>query len=216
VRTGIAVAGACVLGFASLHAGDAELSVRVRLTVAGDVPTAVRMALVGEASTIWQRAGVRLVWAPPTGAAAPGLRVLVVHRPAPAPEGEWPVGELVMATAQTPGGTVPVPIAFVSIESSWQILATANLPPEPQKLTHRRLGVVLGRAVAHEIGHYLLATPTHAASGLMRARIAAADFADLREGGFFLDRRASRWLLDDAGLAGARPHASTGFHYTPR
>jgi hypothetical protein len=87
---------------------------------------------------------------------------------------------------------------------------------EPERLTHQRLGVVLGRAVAHEIGHFLLATPTHAASGLMRARIAAADFADLREGGFFLDRRASHWLrLGDRPLD--RPvNASVGFHYSAR
>src|SRR6201988_590525 len=37
-------------------------------------------------------------------------------------------------------------------------------------LHDRRLGVVLGRAVAHEIGHYLLPTNTHATQGLMRPR----------------------------------------------
>jgi hypothetical protein len=37
---------------------------------------------------------------------------------------------------------------------------------------------VLGRAVAHEIGHYLLATATHANRGLMRASIDASEFAD--------------------------------------
>jgi hypothetical protein len=52
---------------------------------------------------------------------------------------------------------------------------------------------VLGRAVAHEIGHYLLNTRGHARHGLMRARIDARDFADLRNGGFGLDDDAALW-----------------------
>ena len=40
-------------------------------------------------------------------------------------------------------------------------------------MQEQRLGLVLGRAVSHEIGHYLLQTNTHATRGLMRARIAA-------------------------------------------
>lgn len=215
MRAGPAVAVAWILGLVSAYAGDAGIPVRVRLTVAWDVPPPARTVLVEEASAIWSRAGVRLVWEPPGGAVTAGLRVLVVHRPPPAQEGEWPVGELVLAQQETPDGTVSVPMAFVSIESSLQILAAAGLPAEPEHLTHRRLGIVLGRAVAHEIGHYLLGTASHAPSGLMRARIAAADFADLREGAFFLDRRARRWLRDAPGAAEG-PLASAAFHYGSR
>ena len=54
----------------------------------------------------------------------------------------------------------------------------------------RRLGVVLGRAVAHEIGHYLLG-PTHASHGLMRANIDVREFADVTSRAFLLDRPPS-------------------------
>ena len=56
------------------------------------------------------------------------------------------------------------------------------------------LGVVLGRAVAHEIGHYLLQTNTHASEGLMRASIDAREFADLRSRAFRLDEAAQAHL----------------------
>ncbi len=39
---------------------------------------------------------------------------------------------------------------------------------------------VLGVALAHEIGHYLLDTRTHASSGLLRAAIPAAELFEPR------------------------------------
>jgi hypothetical protein len=46
----------------------------------------------------------------------------------------------------------------------------------------------------NEIGHYMLQTNTHAVAGLMRARIQAEEFADLRRGMFRLDRAAAAHL----------------------
>jgi hypothetical protein len=57
-----------------------------------------------------------------------------------------------------------------------------------------KLGVVLGRAVAHEIGHYLLESSWHSPYGLMRASIDAREFADLRTGSFRLDRESQAHL----------------------
>jgi hypothetical protein len=58
-----------------------------------------------------------------------------------------------------------------------------------------RLGLVLGRALAHEIGHFLLDTRTHAARGLMRSNFDARQFADPRaNAAFALDPHASEWL----------------------
>jgi hypothetical protein len=58
----------------------------------------------------------------------------------------------------------------------------------------RRLGVVLGRALAHEVGHYLLGTHTHARHGLMRPHFSAFEFTDLRDGTFALDDDTAAWL----------------------
>ena len=58
----------------------------------------------------------------------------------------------------------------------------------------RRLGITLGRALAHEIGHFLLRTKTHARHWLMRSQFNASEFTDLRDGTFALDQAAETWL----------------------
>ena len=63
-------------------------------------------------------------------------------------------------------------------------------------VNERRLGVVLGRALAHEIGHHLLDTPTHARSGLMRPHFDALEFTNLRDGTFALDGRRRLLVAD--------------------
>ena len=40
-----------------------------------------------------------------------------------------------------------------------------------EDLQRQALGRIIGRAVAHEIGHFLLASPAHASNGLMRAAL---------------------------------------------
>ena len=96
-------------------------------------------------------------------------------------------------------------LAIASVSAARQVLDAAGLADGPAAIVSHRLGVVLGRAVAHEIGHFLLNTSGHARQGLMRARIDARDFADLRDGGFGLDDEAALWartaLTRDAGDA---------------
>lgn len=172
--------------------------VDVQLTASMDVPAAVASALKEEARAIWRREGVHLRWPTEAGDAVAdaSLRVLVLQRDAIAPAAHtWPVGELVRDAAGTP-------FAVISTGAARRVLAAAVPRGEPQAIAQHRLGLVLGRAVAHEVGHFLLATGDHARSGLMRAHVDVADFADLRSGGFQLDRDAGRWLR---GLFARRP-----------
>ena len=97
--------------------------------------------------------------------------------------------------------------ATIVVESRWQLLT------EFPAMYDHRLGVVLGRAVAHEIGHYLLHTNTHARRGLMRARIEAREFADLRSGSFRLDEAAEAHLASLAARGAFSPETTTGFSY---
>ena len=50
----------------------------------------------------------------------------------------------------------------------------------------QRLGLVLGRAVAHEIGHFLLAGAPHDEVGLMRARFPEHELTDAWSAAFEL------------------------------
>jgi hypothetical protein len=49
------------------------------------------------------------------------------------------------------------------------------------------LARVMGRALAHELGHYLLASKAHTATGLMQATHSAADFFDFQRRSFAVD-----------------------------
>jgi hypothetical protein len=170
------------------EAPSASPVLNLRLTVSDELPVGSRGALTSEAETIWRRGHIRLRWLaggaePDTG---PTLRVLVTPRSVTSVDGpRWPVGELLRFDGTSA-------IAIASITGAQRIVEESrryrliDLP----ELHEHRLGVVLGRAVAHEIGHFLLKTNTHATEGLMRASIDAREFADLRAGTFRLDEAA--------------------------
>jgi hypothetical protein len=175
---------------------ESALSLEILLTIAPSLPTASRGPLLDEATRIWRSQGVTIDWLSAT--ASPrvtnkSLRVLVIPRRGPAARqsDSLAVGELL-------GPGKGHAVAIVSIEAAERLVQEASPPGFPllAPLDHRRLGLVLGRAVAHEIGHYLLDTPTHARHGLMRPRFDAREFSDLRPGTFTLDPDASQWLKD--------------------
>jgi|SoiMethySBSTD1v2_1073268.scaffolds.fasta_scaffold00678_10 hypothetical protein len=187
------------------------------LTVAPDLPVMSRRVLVSEAERIWRREGIALQWPTSTTSdTAAALRVLVIDRREALlrPDRDrWRVGELLPQTNRRA-------LAIASIAGAERVLAEATdrrlALLEPRQLAEYRLGVVLGRAVAHEIGHYLLATPTHATHGLMRAAIEAREFADPAAKTFALDDTAGIWLrhrLHDQHPADT-PLPASGFTYT--
>jgi hypothetical protein len=167
--------------------------VEVLLTVATTLPAATRATLMDEAAAIWRRQGVAIEWLPASDdmpRAANRLRALVVDRPARRHvDGPFAIGELVLTSNSHP-------IALVSIERAAWLLASARGPTTSElvAVSEHRLGIVLGRALAHEIGHLLLGTATHARSGLMRPHFDAIEFTDLRDGIFALDQDAATWL----------------------
>jgi hypothetical protein len=66
-------------------------------------------------------------------------------------------------------------------------------------------GRMLGRVLAHEIGHYLLRAPRHEASGLMRAEHLTTEFVDNTGSAFEL----TKWDRDRIrAVASARPRVS--------
>jgi hypothetical protein len=178
------------------------IAVEVLLTVAPHLSADARAGLVREATALWRDAGVRLEWRPPLDhppARRLRLRVLVVERDARVMPGTpIPVGELL----RTGEGDA---LAFVSIAQAARVVVLAAPPAqrEPGSLSDRRLGLVLGRAVAHEIGHYVLGGRAHATVGLMRATFDPREFAGLDSAGF---------SLDPGGAARLRAHGDQATH----
>jgi hypothetical protein len=191
------------------------LVLNLHFTSSDSLSASSRRALMAEAESIWKPGHVRLKWLGESADADEGvtLRIVVVARPVPTAKehSPWTVAELVrlegsraIAIASTIGARRIVD------ESQWNRLMNVSA------IQDHRLGIVLGRAVAHEIGHYVLDTNTHAKHGLMRARIDASEFADLRSGGFRLDEAAEAHLATLAAKGPLSPEIMTGFSYPAR
>jgi hypothetical protein len=172
-----------------------QRSLHVNLAASQELPSVITGALVAEANAIWWTCNLRLVWRtadvsdplPAMPDSEDWLRVLVLARQVPE-SGKaltFAVGELVRHEGARPLAIASLTAARRVVDES--LRSSALEDPHDYD---RRLGVVLGRAVAHEIGHYLLRTSTHATDGLMRARIDAREFADVRSQSFRLDPAA--------------------------
>ena len=187
------------------------LVLNLHFTSSDSLPLASRRALMAEAESIWKNGHVRLKWLRESTEADEGdiLRVLVVARPVPRTSefSAWTVAELMRLNAQATAIASTIGARRIVDESRWDLLA------EPTAMQEQRLGLVLGRAVSHEIGHYLLQTNTHATRGLMRARIAAREFADLRSGTFRLDRAAEAHMATIAAKGPLSTETVRGFSY---
>ncbi len=193
----LAAIAACPEGLAA-EQGERESIARidVLLTTAPALSGSARASMIDEATAIWRQHGVVIDWVSPTAVrpdavASHRLRVVILQKrlavdPALEPAA---LGELVRPSSGDP-------VALISIEAAKHLVSSVpgRVGEELVAVDERRLGKVLGRTVAHEIGHYLLDTPTHARSGLMRPNFDALEFTDLRDGTFALDRAAAAWL----------------------
>lgn len=188
-----------------LHAAPpSRLSLNLNLATSQELSTMATGALVAEVNAIWH-ASLSLIWRtadvseplPAMPESEDWLRVLVLARQTPGAQDSstFTVGELVHTEGVRP-------LAIASITAARRIVdqAARHEPLDGPGEYDRRIGVVLGRAVAHEIGHYLLRTRTHANQGLMRATIDALEFADIRSRAFVLDTVAQAYIAELASV----------------
>lgn len=166
----------------------------LRLGGADRLPLLTKLALQNEVESIWRESHVRMRWLGDKGetVATPALTMLVTPRAVAsccADRPRWTVGELLRFEGAGAIAVASITGAERVVDESQQF----GLIDGPAFSEHR-LGLVLGRALAHEIGHYVLQTNTHAQYGLMRENIDAREFADLRADSFHLDREAHAYL----------------------
>jgi hypothetical protein len=81
--------------------------------------------------------------------------------------------------------------AFIDTGVGAGVVATiyADRVEQMAELTETDAVVLLGRAIAHELGHLLLATNAHSQSGLMRARWSPSDIRGNQAADWMLTRR---------------------------
>jgi hypothetical protein len=177
VRAVALIAAAILCGAAGLHADESDpFIVRVRLHVDRSIRSRTIMdGLEAETASLWRPYGVQIEWADATAAEAEGNALAVdalIERPLLSERAP------VLGTAYIALEPSARPI-HVSIDATESILATRpNNAAFGVRFVHdEELARALGRVLAHELGHVLLAMPKHAPTGLMRRAFAPKDLA---------------------------------------
>jgi hypothetical protein len=152
--------------------GPRQLSIRM---IDGGIKAAVLAIARTEVSAIWRQYGIEIVWEErwTPDRPKPDLWVQFVDL---ALKSKNMHGAPAVAWIPFSEG-VPMPYVRVSKPNATALLNTRSwfdgrpLTSATEDLRDQALGRVIGRAVAHEVGHFLLAAQTHAPNGLMRAAL---------------------------------------------
>jgi len=188
----------------------------VGVTVVSDISPTQITRVLQEAAALWRAAAVDIVWQRNDGtvAATPSVRVTI---------GNWrgkgmsedktmPLGWIVFTDG------APEKEIYVSYTNAQLLLDESRGSARPSQMPRAEreamLGRAMGRAMAHELGHFLLASSAHSAHGLMQAKRTATEFFSTDRSRFELEPRdraslAAR-LMPPIGIATRQSFAAGG------
>lgn len=150
---------------------------RIRIVGTSNVKEVVLAQARAEVEVIWRRYQVEIVWSfgpSEMNAAKPDLSVEFV--PGLPSHSASAIAWVIFTNGR------PLPLARVSVPAATNLLEAnswSNGGPLRMVTVVKRdvaLGRIMGRALAHEIGHFMLASRQHRRNGLMRAVIDAEQF----------------------------------------
>lgn len=198
LRTITGTIGVCVITAALADAeglGSPDRVMNVALRMSAEIPEAAQREMRTEVDRIWRHAGTRVNWLNGSkGLADDPAHVLIeIERQT----GRWkarPGQAYPIAALQRSSGRIRVSLNG-ALSVLHQGLGERGMVAGPDRLRHLALGLVLGRAIAHEIGHVLLG-PGHSDSGLMRPAFDAHEFLDRRTDAFSLNTTDTNRLTD--------------------
>jgi hypothetical protein len=213
IATGLAAALIAAASFvpegtdASAASPSPTPPVAINVLVAPEVSAALVSRILAETSAIWRSGGFEFVWqrvarealpfaslpeAGPRGSSP--LRVVIGDSKGVARDSRTPLGWIVFDDEHE-----PQPEIYLSwmnarslMEAARQVVGVAAHMPSTQR--ELLLGRALGRALAHELGHYLLASKVHTKGGLMKASRTAAELFGTASHGFQLDQSQRRMV----------------------
>lgn len=165
---------------AAAPAGARRLQVVVRLDPQSTKADTVLADVRSEVHAIWDpyvdldfaHVGAIEADSPPC---AVDLVVSIVDHPRTSSPLDPALGWIELAPSGRPRNAVTVSMAVAArlvAEARWGGLPVRDLSPRFQALFISR---ALSRTIAHEIGHYVLRSSAHSATGLMRPRLTVAD-----------------------------------------
>src|SRR5262245_15298503 len=177
---------------ASTAAAEPPFAIVVRFSPMEKSALLVR-AMTREASAVWAPYGVQFVWsADRAGSESVGIDgsfVVVIQRGRRGAQDKS--GHHVLGLTHLISGSIdgaPIIIDRDAVEQSLESLHSDRVLAITghYRLESSEIGRALGRVLAHEIGHVLLAQSMHQPQGLMRASYEAEDLAALRRDSFTL------------------------------
>jgi hypothetical protein len=145
------------------------------------LPSRILTSMKNEADKVWSSLDVRLAWVDSSDAAraahAPGLTVNLEERayPASALHHEFVLAALTQPEDACGWGSAHVWVRQIERHAALVSRGDHAFNSLPPALADIFLARALGRALAHEIGHYLLGTREHTLRGLMRAQFTPQD-----------------------------------------
>src|SRR3954469_628186 len=186
-RIGLAVATALLAPCLVLHPAPLP-RVAVRVVASGIDPSLVEQ-MFRELVSTW-RGGIEVLpysedLAPPP--VTTGSVILAPGRPPAAAEGALGWIHFVASPNAAPAPVLMVSLAATRALIEQTVYRGMPVAQRPAALRQALLARALGRAAAHELGHYLLASSEHSRGGLMRARFDASDLVAEAASAFHLD-----------------------------
>ena len=199
----IAAAASVAVTIVTTMAGAADgLAVKsmppmaVSVQTEANVPPGLLAILLGETEAIWRGTGIQFVW---EGDAARGrsplpplrrsgmLRVVIGHDTRSARAPHLPLGWIKFESPTTPDHEI-----YLSYDNAVTLLEESSgvvgrLDSMPQLKRDTLIGRAMGRAFAHELGHYLSASTAHTEKGLMMAVHSAVELFGTERTHFFLE-----------------------------
>ena len=153
-----------------------------------------------ETDAIWKPAGIAFDWHRVSSTEAPGQRHLAVTIDTGGGGVAGSHATLGRITFTPEGPDKSIHLSLAGIED---LLLRTEGAGTVTTIAHEILvGRALGRALSHEVGHYLLKSRTHTSHGLMRAEWPSAELFAFNRGGFELspeerEAAARNIVLDD-------------------
>ncbi|MBM3819656.1 MAG: hypothetical protein FJW14_11690 [Acidimicrobiia bacterium] len=168
-----------------------DLHVTIRTYDTSSLPPDARQAAIATATGILALAGVTAVWME-----CDAVFVRSTGDPCLAPLGRTELSVRIVRLPPKPGhaGILPLGYSLVDTKARSGALATIYADRIAGLAVNCNIdfGLLLGRAVAHEIGHLLLGTPEHADKGLMRALWSRESITDSPESTWVFTTRDAR------------------------
>jgi hypothetical protein len=160
----------------------------VYIAAGAGVSAALVARICAEADAIWRPGGVTFSWRRVARAAAPDRRggdgdqsapgtltLNIGDDPGVVRSHGLPLGWIVFDTATSPQQEIYLSHAnaLAMLDDSRPVVGIVEQMPIAQR--EMLLARALGRALAHELGHYLLASKAHTPRGLMKAMLTAVE-----------------------------------------